>query len=210
VYSWTHDSVGLGEDGPTHQPIEHIAAMRAMPGLRVVRPADANETAAAWRIAVNNNGPTALLLSRQKVPVLEGTAGRHDDVARGAYVLVEGGQDPDLILVGTGAEVATCVGAAEILGEGGIVARVVSMPSWELFEDQDEAYREQVLPEDIPVLAVEAAASFGWDRYADDWVSIDHFGASAPGTTVLEKLGYTPQNVAERAQQLLDELEDEE
>ena len=209
VYSWTHDSVGLGEDGPTHQPVEHIAAMRAMPGLRVVRPADANETAAAWRIAVNNNGPTALLLSRQKVPVLEGTAGRHDDVARGAYVLVEGGPDPDLILVGTGAEVATCVGAAEILGEGGIIARVVSMPSWELFEDQDEAYREQVLPEDMPVLAVEAAASFGWDRYADDWVSIDHFGASAPGTTVLEKLGYTPQNVAERAQQLLDELEEE-
>ena len=209
VYSWTHDSVGLGEDGPTHQPIEHIAAMRAMPGLRVVRPADANETAHAWRIAVNRDGPTALLLSRQKVAVLDGTTDRADDVAKGAYVLVQAGPDPDLILVGTGAEVGVCVAAASILGEGGIIARVVSMPSWELFEEQDEAYREEILPEDIPVLAVEAASSFGWDRYADDWVSIDHFGASAPGATVLEKLGYTPENVALRAQQLLDELEDE-
>jgi transketolase len=210
IYSWTHDSVGLGEDGPTHQPIEHIAAMRAMPGLRVIRPADANETAHAWRVAINSNGPTALLLSRQKVPVLEGTANRADDVARGAYVLVAGGDDPDIILVGTGSEVSVCVGAAEQLAGDGVTARVVSMPCWELFEIQDDGYQDSVLPDDVPALAVEAATSFGWDRYADDSVSIDHFGASAPGNEVLERFGFTAENVAARARELLAELDEEE
>ena len=210
IYSWTHDSVGLGEDGPTHQPIEHIAAMRAMPRLRLIRPADANETAHAWRVAVNDNGPTALLLSRQDLPILEGTADRADDVARGAYVLHQGGDDPDLILIGTGSEVHVCLEAAELLTGEGIAARVVSMPSWDLFELQDEPYQESVLPSDVPTLAVEAATSFGWDRWADDSVSIDRFGASAPGKVALEKLGYTPENVAERAKALLAALEDED
>ncbi|MGH9179181.1 MAG: transketolase [Acidimicrobiales bacterium] len=211
MYSWTHDSVGLGEDGPTHQPIEHIAAMRAMPRLRLIRPADANEVAHAWRVAVNSDGPTGLLLTRQDVPILDGTADRADDVARGAYVLHQGGSDPDVVLIGTGSEVHVCLDAAERLAGEGVVARVVSMPSWGLFEQQDEDYQELVLPSDIPTLAVEAATSFGWDRWADDAVSIDgRFGASAPGKTVLEKLGFTPENVAERAKALLAALEDEE
>ncbi|MGQ0520318.1 MAG: transketolase [Actinomycetota bacterium] len=211
VYSWTHDSVGLGEDGPTHQPIEHIASMRAMPKLRVIRPADANETAHAWRVAVNENGPTALLLTRQDVPVLDGTADRADEVARGAYVLFPGGEDPDVVLIGTGSEVHVCLDAAEQLAADGVVARVVSMPSWELFEAQGDDYQESVLPSDIPTLAVEAGVSFGWDRWADDSVSIEQrFGASAPGKVALEKLGYTADNVAERAKALLAALEDEE
>jgi len=211
VYSWTHDSVGLGEDGPTHQPIEHIAAIRAIPQLRVIRPADANETAHAWRVAINGDGPTALLLTRQDVPVLEGTADRAEDVARGAYVLEAGADDPDLILVGTGSEVHICLAAAEQLSADGVVARVVSMPSWELFDAQDDDYQEAVLPSDVPTLAVEAGTSFGWDRWADDSVSIDNrFGASAPGKVVLEKLGFSPENVADRAKTLLAALEDEE
>lgn len=210
IYSWTHDSVGLGEDGPTHQPIEHLAAVRAMPLLQVIRPADANETAHAWRVAVNSDRPTALLLSRQDIPVLEGTADRADDVARGAYVLHEGGDDPDIVLIGTGSEVHVCLAAAEQLGGGGVVARVVSMPSWELFEAQDDDYQERVLPSEVPTLAVEAAVSFGWDRWADDIVSIERFGASAPGKVALANLGFTPENVAERARALLSALGDEE
>jgi transketolase len=211
IYSWTHDSVGLGEDGPTHQPIEHIASMRAMPQLRVIRPADANETAHAWRVAVDGNGPTAMLLTRQDVPVLDGTADRADEVAKGAYVLSAGGEDPDVILIGTGSEVHVCLDAAEQLAADGVVARVVSMPSWELFEAQGDDYQESVLPSDIPTLAVEAGVSFGWDRWADDSVSIEQrFGASAPGKVALEKLGYTAENVAGRAKALLAALEDEE
>jgi transketolase len=208
VFVWTHDSVGLGEDGPTHQPIEQLAALRAMPNLRVIRPADANETAHAWRLAVDNDGPTALILTRQDVPVLEGTAESFGGVARGAYVLHPGGDAPDLILLGTGSEVGKCLGAAELLAGEGVVARVVSMPCWELFEDQPDAYQDSVLPDDVPTLAVEAGSSFGWERWADDSVSIDRFGASAPGTTALEKFGYTPENVASRARTLLEE-EDE-
>jgi transketolase len=211
IYSWTHDSVGLGEDGPTHQPIEHLAALRAMPGLRVIRPADANETAHAWRIAVNSDGPTALVLTRQKIPVLDGTAEAVDGVARGAYVLVEPASGPEIVLIGTGSEVSVCVEAARLLSSGGatsggsgpVRARVVSLPSWELFAAQPQSYRAEVLLEGVPRLAVEAAASFGWERYADDVVAIDHFGASAPGAEVLAHFGYTPENVAARARALL-------
>ncbi|HEX2040526.1 MAG TPA: transketolase C-terminal domain-containing protein, partial [Acidimicrobiales bacterium] len=210
VYSWSHDSVGLGEDGPTHQPVEQLPAMRAMPGLRVIRPADANETAHAWRIAVDGNGPVALLLTRQKVPVLEGTAEAYEGVARGAYVLEHGSDDPDVVLIGTGSEVSVCVEAARLLDGEGIVARVVSMPCWDLFEVQDDEYQESVLPVDVPTLAVEAASSFGWSRWADDSVSIDRFGASAPGTTVLEKMGYTPEHVAAEARALLAVFEEED
>jgi transketolase len=205
IYSWTHDSVGLGEDGPTHQPIEQLAAMRAMPNLRIIRPADANETIQAWEIAVNRGDSTGLILSRQKVPVLEGTA-RPGQVERGAYILVESGDPPELLLIGTGSEVAVRVDAARLLAADGVAVRVISMPSWELLAEQGDSYRSAVLPDGVPRLAVEAAASLGWERYADASVSIDRFGASAPGSTALANLGYTPENVAARARQLLGTL----
>ncbi|MBV8986532.1 MAG: transketolase, partial [Acidimicrobiia bacterium] len=201
VFVWTHDSVGLGEDGPTHQPIEQLAEMRATPKFRVIRPADANEVAAAWRIAVDRDGPTGLVLTRQNLPVLEGTA--NGGLAHGAYVLSDSEEAARLILIGTGSEVSVCVDAAKLLADDGIPTRVVSMPSWELFEEQDEAYRESVLPGDVPTLAVEAASPFGWERWADDTVTIDRFGASAPGTTVLAELGFTGENVAVHARALL-------
>jgi transketolase len=185
AFVWTHDSVGLGEDGPTHQPVEHLASLRAMPGLRLLRPADANEVNQAWRIHVDGTGPTALILTRQPIPVLPGTAERAPDgVARGAYTLIdEEGDGLDLVLIGTGSEVSLCVAAVDLLD--GLAVRVVSMPSWDLFAAQSDEYREQVLPADVPTLAVEAGATLGWERYADDVVGIDHFGASAPGATAL-------------------------
>jgi transketolase len=207
IYSFTHDSVALGEDGPTHQPIEHLMALRAIPRLRLIRPADANETAAAWRVAIAGEGPTALALSRQGVPVLEGTSA--DGVARGAYVLegVTDGGEPDLVLLGTGAEVHTCVEAAEILRAEGRTVRVVSMPSWDMFAAEDFDYQDEVLPAGVPTLAVEAGVSLGWDRWADASVSIDgRFGESAPGTEALERLGFTPENVAERGRELIADL----
>ena len=207
LYFWTHDSVGLGEDGPTHQPVEQLAAVRAIPGLRVIRPADANESAHALRVAVERDGPTALILSRQELPVLEGTAELGSNLERGAYILVEGADEPDVVLIGTGSKVAVCVGAALLLEQQGIVARVVSMPSWDLFDEQDDDYQDAVLGPGAPVLAVEAATSFGWARWADDSVSIDHFGASGPGKEVLEAFGFTPENVAARAALLLDSIE---
>ncbi len=206
AFVWTHDSVGVGEDGPTHEPVEQLASLRAMPGLRVIRPADANETAAAWRVHVDGDGPTALLLTRQKVAVLDGTAERAlVGVARGAYVLVEAGAggDADLVLIGTGSEVGVAVAAAATLTERGHSVRVVSMPSWELFEEETDEYRSSVLPPDRPTLAVEAGVRFGWERYADDVVSIDRFGASAPGDVVMRELGITPEHVVERALALL-------
>ncbi len=207
VYFFTHDSVGLGEDGPTHQPIEQLASLRAMPGMRVIRPADANETAAAWRIAVDSDGPTALVLSRQDLPVLAETGAlAPEGVGHGAYVLVAGrepGAAPDIVLIGTGSEVQVCLGAARLLEPEGIVARVVSFPSWELFAAQEAGYRDAVLPPGVLRLAVEAAASFGWERYADASVSIDRFGASAPGAVNLEKFGFTADHVAQRARELL-------
>jgi transketolase len=201
VFCWTHDSVGLGEDGPTHQPIEQLAEMRATPQLRVIRPADANETAQAWRVAVDRGGPTGLVLTRQDVPVLEGTA--NGGLARGAYVLADPVDQARIVIIGTGSEVSVCLAAATRLEADGIPTRVVSMPSWELFAEQDEAYRDSVLLPEVPRLAVEAAASFGWDRWADESVSIDRFGASAPGKIVLEELGYTGENVAVQARALV-------
>jgi transketolase len=205
IYSWTHDSIGLGQDGPTHQPVEQLAAVRAMPGLRVIRPADANETAQAWRIAVDSEGPTALILSRQDLPVLAETVARAaHGVPRGAYVLRDAlGGSPDLVLIGTGSEVQLCLAAADRLLPRDVSARVVSMPSWELFAAQPLSYRQEVLPDGVACLAVEAASSFGWERYADDTVSIDHYGASAPGGQLLAEFGFTPDNVAERATALL-------
>jgi transketolase len=204
IYSWTHDSVGLGEDGPTHQPVEQLAAVRAMPQLRVIRPADANETAHAFRLAVEGDGPTALILSRQSIPILPGTAEAFDGVARGGYILRDPtGAPPRVVLIGTGSEVVVCLDAADQLAEEGVAARVVSFPSWDLFAAQDDRYRDQVLPPGVPKLAVEAATSFGWARWADASVSIDHFGASAPGAKVLEEFGFTGANVAAAARALL-------
>ena len=200
VFVWSHDSVGVGEDGPTHQPIEHVASLRAIPGLRVIRPADANETAGAWRVALERDGPTALILTRQKVPVLEDT--RAESVAAGGYVL----RDPEgarITLVGTGSEVGVCCDAAAALAADRIAARVVSLPSWELFAEQPPGRRAEVLPASLPSLSVEAGSTMGWRRWVDDSVGIDRFGASAPGATVMEKLGISAANVAERARALL-------
>ncbi|HVE94315.1 MAG TPA: transketolase [Acidimicrobiales bacterium] len=204
IHALSHDSVALGNDGPTHQPIEQLASLRAMPGLRVLRPADANETAHALRIAIDSTGPTALVLSRQDLPVLDGTHAGFEGVSHGAYVLRDV-DDADITLVGTGSEVTLCIAAATVLSERGTKARVVSMPSWDLFAAQTEEYRSYVIDPDTPTLAVEAAASFGWERWADDVVAIDRFGASGPGDEVMASLGFTPDNVAARAAALLEE-----
>ncbi len=204
IYVMTHDSIGLGEDGPTHQPIEHLAALRAIPGLHVLRPADARETVGAWRHAVSRtDGPTLLALSRQDLPVLERTSA--DAVERGAYVVAGGDRDADVVLVATGSEVALAVAAAEELAGRDVAATVVSMPSWELFADQDDDYQEAILPADVPVLSVEAATSFGWSRWADDSVAIDGFGASAPAADLFELFGFTPEAVAEAALDLVED-----
>jgi transketolase len=206
VYVWTHDSIGVGEDGPTHQPIEQVAAMRAMPNMTVMRPGDANETAAAWACAMDVcEGPTALMLTRQKLPTLEGTAEKaRDGVAKGGYVLRDASGDkaqPDLILIGTGSELSLAVTAAEALEKEGIRCRVVSLPSWERFEAQDAAYREAVLPRaSRKRVTIEAESPFGWERYAGDEgaiVGIDRFGASAPAEKIFEAFGLTPDRVVE-------------
>ncbi|MGH3667529.1 MAG: transketolase-like TK C-terminal-containing protein, partial [Acidimicrobiia bacterium] len=195
VWVWTHDSVFLGEDGPTHQPIEHLPSLRAMPNLWMVRPADANETLAAWEIALNRtDGPVGLLLTRQDVPILEtDQAG----VKKGGYVLREG---DDVTLIATGSELHVTVDAANLLDDEGIAARVVSLPCWELFFDQDEQYRSSVLGS-APRVAVEAASPFGWERLVGHdglILGIDHFGESAPDTVIAEKLGFTGPAIAAR------------
>lgn len=186
IYSFTHDSVGVGEDGPTHQPVEHVAALRSMPDLRVIRPADANETAAAWRLAIAGDGPTALILSRQNLPVLAGTAAGAVD--HGGYVLVDAA-NPAVTLMGAGSEVQWCVAAAETLAADGIAARVVSLPSWDLFAAQSDAYRQSVIDPSIPSISIEAGVTMGWHQWADHAIGIDRFGASAPGATVMTELG---------------------
>jgi transketolase len=197
VFVYSHDSIGLGEDGPTHQPIEHLASLRAIPNLLLLRPADANETVSAWRLALErNDGPTALILTRQKLPVLKSGGA----VEKGAYVM-EGGSD--VAIIGTGSEVWVCLEARKLLQAQGISARVVSMPSWKLFRERSQAYRDEVLPPGVPRLSVEAATTFGWCEWADDSLGIDHFGASAPGEVLFEKFGFTPENVAERARRLV-------
>lgn len=201
IFVWSHDSVGVGEDGPTHQPIEQLASLRAIPGLRVIRPADANETVGAWAVAVSCGGPTALILTRQDVGVLSTTSA--DNVSAGAYVLVEA-DDAAISLVGSGSEVSVCVAAASELAEAGIAVRVVSMPSWELFEQMPLEYRNSVIRQDLPSLAVEAGSSMGWHRWVDDVVSIDRFGASAPGEVVMFEYGINPGNVVTRAKKLID------
>jgi len=210
IYVFTHDSVGVGEDGPTHQPIEQLAALRAIPHLIVIRPGDANETAAAWRVAIESRThPVALVLTRQNVPTLDrGKFASADELRKGAYVLADApGGKPDIVLIGTGSELSLVLAASEKLAEQKINARVVSMPSWELFDQQPAAYRESVLPKSARTrLAVEAALPMGWHRYVGDGgdiIGIERFGASAPGNVVMEKFGFTVGNVVERAVKLL-------
>jgi transketolase len=202
IFVFTHDSVGLGEDGPTHQPIEHLMALRAVPYLTVIRPADANEVAQAWKIAIaHRNGPYAFALTRQNVPTLEET--KAGMVEKGAYVLKDFGE-PEVILMASGSEVSLILEAAKQLAAEGHGARVVSFPSWELFELQEEAYRESVLPKSITArLAVEAGATLGWERYASSVIGLDHYGASAPYKVIFERFGFTVGNVVARAKDLL-------
>jgi len=208
IYVFTHDSIGLGEDGPTHQPVEQLAALRAVPDLTVIRPADANETAEAWAVAVQRDGPTVLVLTRQAVPHLDRSNAKDPGVARGAYILAEAdGGAPDAILIGTGSEVQLCVEARKILTKYAVKARVVSMPSWELFAAQEEAYRERVLPKRIKArVTVEAGSPLGWHRWAGDEgavIGVERFGASAPGEEVLVQLGFTAEHVVSAALRVL-------
>ncbi len=212
IYVWTHDSVFLGEDGPTHQPIEQLMSLRIIPNNTVIRPADANETAAAWKVALQHaDGPVGLILSRQNLPVLPGTAEKAmEGVARGAYVLSDSPLDRvDIILIATGSEVADALAAQKLLAERRVGARVVSMPSWELFDQQPVFYKLTVFPDDvIKRLAVEAGTPLGWERYVGsygDAIGIDHFGASAPYKRIKEEFGFTAERIAERAQRLMAE-----
>jgi transketolase len=204
IFTFTHDSIGLGEDGPTHQPVEHLMALRAIPGLTVIRPADAKETVEAWRIALTNHGPTCLVLTRQNLPVLDRSGMLPGGgVERGAYVLADPpGGKPQMLLIATGSEVSVALGAQKLLAEKEVAARVVSMPSWEIFERQPSDYRAGVLPPGITArVAVEAGSPLGWYKYvgtSGHVVGMTRFGASAPGKVNLEKFGFTPENVAAR------------
>jgi len=210
IYVWTHDSIGLGEDGPTHQPIEHLAALRAIPKLSVVRPADANETAFAWRTVLargNGSGPVGLILTRQGVPILEGT--NYEGVAKGGYILGDdGGDEPDVVLIGTGSEVQLAVEAQKLLADKDIVARVVSMPCVEWFESQPEDYRDSVLPPSVSArVAVEAGVAQSWHKLVGDTgriVSIEHYGESADYKTLFREFGFTAEAVAAAAEQVVD------
>ncbi len=202
VYVFTHDSIGVGEDGPTHQPVEQLAGLRAIPGLLVVRPGDANEVAEAWRVVLGlRHQPACLILSRQNLPTVDRSRyASARGVARGAYVLADAVPGrPELILMGTGSEVGLCLDVYEKLAAEGVAARVVSMPSWELFEQQDDAYRAAVLPPEMTRrVAVEQASTFGWERYAGlrgAIIGMKTFGASAPLKELLVKFGFTPENV---------------
>jgi transketolase len=210
IFVYTHDSVGLGEDGPTHQPIEQLAGLRAMPNLVVIRPADANETVQAWKVALQErHRPSLLAFTRQAVPVFDrSVTAPAEGLARGAYVLASfGKKTPDIILMGSGSEVHLAYEAGRRLADEGFSVRVVSFPSWDLFEDQDETYRESVLPKAVQTrLSVEAGSTLGWDRYvgpAGKMIGIDHFGASAPYKTIFEHFGFSVDNVYDQARALL-------
>jgi transketolase len=209
IYVFTHDSVAVGEDGPTHQPVEHLAALRAIPGLIVIRPADATETAAAWRVALKTtNAPVALILSRQSLPILDRRQYPSAvSLAKGSYILADSDGTPDVILIGSGSEVNLCLEARGLLSKKGIAARVVSMPSWELFEKTSQSYKDSVLPPNVTaIIAVEAGISLGWERYVGNRgavVGINRFGASAPGGTVMKNYGMKTANIVSKAMQML-------
>ena len=207
IYVFTHDSIAVGEDGPTHQPVEQIASLRIIPGLTVIRPADAGETAQAWRHAVKStDGPTALLLSRQKLPVLDHDKSKQG-LQNGAYIVEYADKNPDIILIATGSEVHLVIEAGKILKQNGISARIVSMPSWELFEKASKGYKDKVLSPDVTIrIAVEAGVSMGWERYVGKdgaIIGIKDFGASAPGGTIMKKYGFTAENIVRKALELL-------
>jgi transketolase len=207
-YVFTHDSVGVGEDGPTHEPIEQLAGLRAIPGLNVMRPADATEAAEAWAAAVKHDGPTLFAFTRQNLPHLSRAAAKNADVSKGAYILSEAeGGAPDVLLIASGSEDSLCVKAQEKLKGYGVKARVVSFPSWHFFETQDAAYQESVLPKAITKrVTVEAASRFGWHRWAGTdgtTIGIDHFGASAPGDLILKNFGFTAEHVTAAALRLV-------
>jgi transketolase len=214
IFVFTHDSIGVGEDGPTHQPVEQLAALRAMPGLAVIRPADANEAAEAWRMAMlHSDGPSCLILSRQALPTIDRDRyGAASGLARGAYVLAGGNSDSDLVLMASGSEVALVIAAHEALAREGVPSRVVSMPCWSVFDDQDPAYREAVLPRAARArLAVEAAVALGWDRYVGPegaTITMSSFGGSAPYADLRVKFGFTVDHVCARARALLADLKD--
>jgi transketolase len=204
IFVFTHDSIGLGEDGPTHQPIEHLMSLRAIPNLNVMRPADANETSACWKLAMESTRtPCLLALTRQAVPIVSPPleAGRHP-AEKGAYVLAGDG-DPQLIIVATGSEVQLALAARDLLRDQQVRTQIVSMPSWYLFEQQPQSYREEVLPGNVPTISVEAGSTLGWQRYADASVGIDSFGSSAPGPVLFKELGFTPEHVVATATELL-------
>jgi len=209
VYVFTHDSVFLGEDGPTHEPVEHLAACRVIPNLSTIRPADANETAVAWRVAIEHKGPVALILTRQALPIVDRTKyASAEGLEKGAYILADSaGKTPELILIATGSEVTPAFEAYNKLSAEGIAVRLVSMPSWDLFEKQPQSYRDEVLPPSVTArLAVEAGVTFGWERYVGAKgavLGINHFGASAPYKIIAEKLGFTGDNVAKLAHGVL-------
>ena len=210
IYVWTHDSIALGEDGPTHQPVEQLASLRAMPNLLLLRPADANETVEAWRIAMRHtSGPVGLVLTRQKLPVLDRTTlAPSAGTARGAYVLIDAGEGlPELILIATGSEVSLALDAHRQLASEGVRSRVVSMPSWELFEAQSAEYRQAVLPPAVHArVSVEAGSPFGWERYVGPRgaiIGVDRFGASAPGPEVMARYGFSVEHVVATAKAVL-------
>jgi transketolase len=211
IYIWTHDSVAIGEDGPTHQPVEQLASLRAVPNMMILRPSDATETVEAWRVALQHTGgPVGLVLTRQKLPVLDRTAlGSAAGLARGAYVLVEASDayPPDVILIATGSEVSLALEAHARLTAEGIRSRVVSMPCWELFERQPESYRDTVLPPSVRArVSIEVAAPFGWERYVGlegVIIGVTEFGASAPGPVVMREFGFTPERVVQAAKRIL-------
>jgi len=210
IFVYTHDSIFLGEDGPTHEPIEHIPSLRAIPNLCFIRPADANETAVAWRIAIEHRGgPVAMALTRQKLPVFDRQkCGSAEGLAKGAYILADAASKrPEVLLIASGSEVSVAFEAYEKLVAEGVAARVVSMPSWDLFERQPQAYREEVLPPEVTVrLAIEAAAPFGWERYVGPRgavIGMTRFGASAPYQVLAEKFGFTAANVVRKVHELI-------
>lgn len=212
IYVFTHDSVGLGEDGPTHQPIEHFAALRAIPKLVFIRPSDATETVEAWKAAIEHKGsPVALILTRQKLPIFDRKRlASAENLQKGAYIIKDAKDNPQLILMASGSEVYLAIHAAEKLQAEGINVRVVSFPSWELFEKQDSKYKSQVLPEFVKArVAIEAGVAMGWKRYVGDLgevISIEKFGASAPYTTIFENYGFTPENIVKTARKVLNKI----
>ena len=216
TYVFTHDSIGLGEDGPTHQPIEQLSSLRTIPGLIVIRPADANETVHAWKAALKHKGsPVALILTRQKLPVLDRTKlASAEQVEKGAYILTDCQTEPDVILLASGSEVNTALQASDILQSDGINVRVVSFPSWELFEKQPEDYKGSVLPSSIKArVSVEAGVKQGWEKYVGDYgesISIEKFGASAPTDVLFKEYGFTPEKIVEMAQKVLNNIKEKE